>query len=61
MTMSLSGQWFRDAHSIVSLVPREYGEKSKLGTTGTQTQTLSSLVTYAATLGGPLASEPFGR
>lgn len=32
MTMLLSGQWFRDAHSIVSLVPRKYSEKSKLGT-----------------------------
>ena len=36
MTMSFSGQWFRDAHSIVSLVPREYSEKSKLGTAETR-------------------------
>lgn len=45
MTILLSGRWLRDAHSIVGLVPREHGEKSTLGTTGTQTQTLSGSVT----------------
>ena len=34
MAVLLSGQWLRDAHSIVGLVPREHGEKSKLRTVG---------------------------
>lgn len=61
MAILLSGQWLRDAHSIVGLVPGEHGEKSKLRTAGTQTQTLSGSVTKAATVGGWLSSEPSGR
>lgn len=34
MAILLSGQWLRDAHSIVGLVPGEDGEKSKLRTVG---------------------------
>lgn len=61
MAILLSGQRLRDAHGIVGLVPGEHGEKSELRTAGTQTQTLSGLVTKAAALGGQLSSEPFGR